>query len=342
MLAGYVGAQIKDQTPDNPGAPIAAKMAGNIDVPFAGVYSTFSKGNFFADAQARLDYYQSEILDQRLDARGYSLTGSMGYRLGLGGDWSLEPAIGGVYSHAEVDPLRSSGNFWTQQGGTPFPVFGTVQVNDVESVLGHASLKLRTSVALNGGRIVAYPFVTASVFHEFAGDTTASVVAPYEQYAGNGGAYYYSGNGTISASRVGTYAQFGAGSSFQFAGTGWLGFARVDYRTGDNIQGITANAGLRYQLNPETGGLKESGSLKDAPQAGYSWTGPYLGAFAGSTSGSTPWSADWVEPDQKDSRFRRLSRWCARGLQLPDGAGRLGRGSRLWLIERPRSEALRR
>ena len=303
VLAGYVGAQIKDQTPDNPGAPIAAKMTGNFDVPFAGVYSTFSKGNFFADAQARLDYYQSEILDQRLDARGYSLTGSMGYRLGLGGEWSLEPAIGGVYSRAEVDPLRSSGNFWTQQGGTPFPVFGSVQVNDVESVLGHASLKLRTSVALNGGQIVAYPFVTAAVFHEFAGDATASVVAANDQYASlPTGAYYYSGSGTISASRVGTYAQFGAGSSFQFAGTGWLGFARVDYRTGDNIQGITANAGLRYQLNPETGGLKDSGSLKDA-QAGYSWTGPYLGAFAGSTSGSTPWSADWVEPDQKTPDF---------------------------------------
>jgi opacity protein-like surface antigen len=304
VLAGYVGAQIKDQTADNPGAPIAAKMTGNFDVPFAGIYSTFSKGNFFADAQARLDYYQSEILDQRLDARGYSLTGSMGYRLGLGGDWSLEPAIGGVYSHAEVDPLRASGNLWTQQGGTAYPVFGTVQVNDVESVLGHASLKLRTSVALNGGQIVAYPFVTASVFHEFASDATASVVAANDQYAlPPSGAYTYQGSGTISASRVGTYAQFGAGSSFQFAGTGWLGFARVDYRVGDNIQGVTANAGLRYQLNPETGGLKDSGSLKDAPQAGYSWTGPYLGAFAGSTSGSTPWSADWIEPAQKTPDF---------------------------------------
>ncbi len=309
VLAGYVGAHIKDRTPDNPAEPVAARMTGNFDVPFAGIYSTFSQGNFFADAQGRLDYYQSDILDQRLDARGYSLTGNIGYRVALGGDWSLEPSIGGVYSHTEVDPLRTSGSLWIQQGGTKtaYPVFGTVQVNDVESALGHASLKLRTSIALNGGQIVAYPFVTASVFHEFAGNVTASVAAANDQYAWSGNSWYtYKGSGTVSASRVGTYGQFGAGSSFQFADTGWLAFARVDFRTGDNIQGVTANAGMRYQLNPGMAGLKDGGSLKDEPEAGHSWTGPYLGAFAGSTWGHTPWSAEWLNPDKLSPDFAGL------------------------------------
>ena len=71
-----------------------------------------------------------------------------------------------------------------------------------------------------------------------------------------------------------------------FANTGWLGFARVDYRTGDNIESLSGTAGLRYQLNPETGGLKEgAGSLKDASPAVHSWTGPYLGVSAGGTCG---------------------------------------------------------
>ena len=34
--------------------------------------------------------------------------------------------------------------------------------------------------------------------------------------------------------------------------TGWLGFVRVDYRNGDNIDGWTGNAGIRYQFTPET------------------------------------------------------------------------------------------
>ena len=33
--------------------------------------------------------------------------------------------------------------------------------------------------------------------------------------------------------------------------TGWLGYARVDYRTGEDIEGWSVNAGLRYQFTPE-------------------------------------------------------------------------------------------
>ncbi len=105
------------------------------------------------------------------------------------------------------------------------------------------------------------------------------------------------GSGTLTASRIGTYGQFGLGSSFMFANTGWLGFARVDYRIGDNIESLSGTAGLRYQLNPETGGLKEGGSLKDASPASRSWTGPYVGVSAGGTAGNTPWTHGDVSVD---------------------------------------------
>src|SRR5208337_4396091 len=88
VLAGYVGTNFHDETP-------GGTLKGNFDVPFAGVYTTFSKGNFFADAQTRFDYYQGNLTDsangignERIDARGYSVTANMGYRLSLGGNWT--------------------------------------------------------------------------------------------------------------------------------------------------------------------------------------------------------------------------------------------------------------
>ncbi len=105
VLAGYVGANAKDVTAGSS----AFSQTGTFDAPSMGVYTAFSKGNFYADAQARLDYIQSESVGQRLDARGYSVSGNVGYRFDLGSNWSLEPSVGGVYSHTSVDPLKLYG-----------------------------------------------------------------------------------------------------------------------------------------------------------------------------------------------------------------------------------------
>ena len=58
---------------------------------------------------------------------------------------------------------------------------------------------------------------------------------------------------------MGTYGQFGLGTAAVLGNTGWLGYARVDYRTGENIEGWNVNAGLRYQFSPEPA----RGSIKD-------------------------------------------------------------------------------
>jgi opacity protein-like surface antigen len=87
-------------------------------------------------------------------------------------------------------------------------------------------------------------------------------------------------------SRVGTYEQYSLGVTYQIIDSGWLGFARVDYRTGENIEGVAGNIGLRYQFNPPpaaaAGGSLKDGSYRFVAQA-YNWTGLYLGGFAGST-----------------------------------------------------------
>ena len=108
-------------------------MKGNFEVPYGGIYATYSKGRFFADVQGRADFYQGDFSGLRLDARGYSLTGNMGYSLAFGDGWSLEPSAGGVYSHTSVDPMQAIGFMATQvmSGGATrvnMPYQGTMQV----------------------------------------------------------------------------------------------------------------------------------------------------------------------------------------------------------------------
>ena len=52
---------------------------------------------------------------------------------------------------------------------------GAVFVDDIESVLGRATIRVGTN--FTSGGVAWQPFVTASVFHEFAGDVTATSVA---------------------------------------------------------------------------------------------------------------------------------------------------------------------
>jgi outer membrane autotransporter protein len=295
LMAGVVGSGFHDQTPGSgngvpPTGTPSGTLNGNFEVPFAGVYSAFSKGNFFADVQGRFDYYQAQLNDpnansiynQRIDARGFSLTANAGYRFDLGSNWNLEPSVGAVFSRAWADQFDVVGSYAGTYGGGGSSYPGAVQINRLDSELGRATVKLGTSVSSDDGRIVAYPFVVASVFHEFAGNATATVSGTGTYPVDWGAA------GSLTTSRIGTYGQLGVGSAFQLADTGWLGYARVDYRTGDNIQGLSVNAGLRYQLNPDG---TTSSSLKDGAAKAYDWTGPYVGASVGSTWGNEAWTA---------------------------------------------------
>ena len=69
-------------------------------------------------------------------------------------------------------------------------------------------------------------------------------------------------NGVVLTTRseggVGTYGQFALGTAAVLGNSGWLGYARTDYRIGDNIDGWSVNTGLRYQFSPE-----RRGSIKD-------------------------------------------------------------------------------
>jgi opacity protein-like surface antigen len=294
ITGGYLQSKFRDASPDG-------SLKGDFQVPFAGLYSAFTRGNLYADVQARADFLQGRLNDpvangifsQRLDARGYSLTGNIGYRLDLPSSWFLEPSVGGVLSRVNVDPFDISG---TAVLGAGYSSPGGVQIRNIESQLGRAGVRFGTSITSPDGLMAAQPFFAASVYHEFA-DGASAVISPY------GGASSW---GVFTTSRVGTYGQFGIGSSFQFLNTGWLGYGRVDYRTGDNLEGVSFNAGARYQFTPAVSleSLKDApGGLKDGPRvpSGYNWTGLYLGDMIGGVRGEEHWryptNGATTEPD---------------------------------------------
>src|SRR5262249_32801954 len=134
VTAGYLAARNRDTTPSGsftnpntfmtPGGPLVAptfftpggSFSESVEVPFVGVYGAYTKGNFFMDAQARWDFYQGSLSDsanglsqQRLDARGFSVTGNVGYHLPLHNNWFIEPSAGVVWSRVSTDPLSVSG-----------------------------------------------------------------------------------------------------------------------------------------------------------------------------------------------------------------------------------------
>jgi Autotransporter beta-domain len=205
------------------------------NVPFVGGYGAITAGNFFADVQVRDDFYQITATNSNvgLSAVGFngnavSVTTSAGYRFNLG-SYFVEPSGGLIWSHLNLNTLAAA-------GGGPFGVpAGVYTFNAVDSTIGRLGVRVGTTV--QNANIVWQPFVTASVWDEFASNATSSFVCTGCTFSLN-----------MSDSRVGTFGQFGAGIAAQVLNTGWLGYARVDYRTGDNITGWDITGGLRYQF----------------------------------------------------------------------------------------------
>jgi opacity protein-like surface antigen len=266
VTAGFLSANTKDVTPassffqpsfgviiDTP----AGTFREESFVPFVGLYTAFTKGNFAFDGQVRWDFYQNSLsdalnglTDQRLDARGFSVTGNAAYNIPLGGNWFMEPSVGAVWSRTEINPLDVAG---ITPPGFTFPISrGTVVVDDIESLLGRLSLSIGTSVQHGGA--IWQPFFTASVYHEFLGDVTARATIGNSDPSLNGAILTLNSSGG-----VGTYAQLALGSAVVLGNSGWLGYGRVDYRKGEDIESWSVNAGLRYQFTP----VANRGSVKD-------------------------------------------------------------------------------
>ena len=297
---GYLGANTRDGTPPglNPGPPT---FHDSLQIPFVGAYAAASYGGFLVDAQVRGDFFESAVSDdnhgllgQHFNARGISLTGNVAYNQSLGNGWFVEPSAGIVWSRTNVDQLNVPGTMVLASGPGPSGVLippWLLTVNDIESTLGRLSVRVGTSVT--SGTVMWQPFASASVFHDFQGEAVGSLTTNFSSI----GVALPTLHSDVSTTSLGTYGQFGVGVAARVVDTGWVGYLRGDYRTGDSIEGWSLNGGVRYQFAPDPAagwqapGIAKAMVYKAPPApAPYNWTGFYIGAYLGADWGKTNWT----------------------------------------------------
>jgi outer membrane autotransporter protein len=270
LTAGYFESRSKDESPGSfetrsfgGGPPLTlfsppGSFQAEVSVPFIGLYAAYTQGNFFIDGQVRQDFYLMNFTDplnglssQSQNARGVSVGGNVGFKVPLPSNWFVEPSAGVMWSLVKVDTINTPGSALFQ-----FLNAGSVSIDDIQSILGRVSLRFGTTFAAAG--VVWQPFVTGSVFHEFADEATAtSKIGGPENAASCAGFPDCPPSGfflnsfrnqtlTTSSSRIGTYSQIGIGTAAVFGTSGWLAFGRADYKAGENMEGFNFNAGLRY------------------------------------------------------------------------------------------------
>jgi opacity protein-like surface antigen len=273
-------------------------FTNSTQIPFAGIYAAATYGGFFIDGLVRWEDYQttlnapsSNLFNQRLDAQGISFSASTGYNWQVPNtNWFIEPSIGVIISRTWVDDF----NYAT--AGTPGKTSfnGTLHVHEIESDIGRAGLRVGTTI--NGGSVIWQPFAAFSVWHEF-GPNIKSDYATCNSTSGVPGCAFRGGipdtiQATSSTTTFGTFEQYSLGISAALAGTGWLGFARVDFRDGPDLQGWSGTGGIRYQFTPGAsvaGVMPLKAPAKAAIVQAVSWTGFYLGGFGGAFLGSAKW-----------------------------------------------------
>src|SRR5262245_27720771 len=250
--AGYLGTtgDIKEGATNAPGFA-SQPFNTQTQAPFVGTYAAATYGGFFIDAMLRYNFYETSLdspginlFDQKIDAHGISIGGSAGYHWSVpNSNWFIEPSAGIVWSRVKVDPLQ----LLASTGQVMRPFTGTAQINDIINTVGRAGLRVGTS--FDYGNMILQPFASVNVYHDFDGDWSAN-------YASCPRCLIINTNdekltALIRGTGVGTYGTYSLGVAGQIKNTGWLGYLRVDYTNGNNIEGWAGSGGIRYQFTPE-------------------------------------------------------------------------------------------
>ncbi len=279
---GVTGGFFETEATSQQGSGIARSQ-----VPFVGVYGALVNGGFFIDAQVAAQFYDVDVSEPSISAQGsmkgtgVGFTSSAGYNFPLGNNYFIEPSVSVIYSKVHLDPLHVTPQVLGQPNADLLVALpSTLTLGDIETLPARAGVRFGTTFDLAG--VSLQPFVTASVWHEFAGNTTANATfVPINPPLRIGAP----GTLNISSTRIGTFGQYSLGVSAGVPGTGWLGYARVDYRNGENIEALSVNGGLRYQFDPPppVAAAPAARMYTKAPVAAPlpAWTGFYIGGFAG-------------------------------------------------------------
>lgn len=291
-MLGYMGATGQDTTSSGAFNPSGGTSSDNLQIPFVGAYGVATKGNLFVDGQLRWLYFQNGVSDpqnglfnQHFDARGTAINADVGYNFTFQNNWFLTPSAGFIWSETTVDSLNSSGTL-VLGTGTALP--GQMSINNIYNAIGRVGVRVGTIV--DTGSMILQPFGSASFFREFAGDPSATFNNSPTAF---NGAFLPADTvkGNLATTGIGNYGQFGLGISGQVKDTGWLGYVRADYSTGDSIQGWSVNGGVRYQFVPDrTQPRITKDPEPEAVSAPYNWTGFRLGATLGADWGYSNWN----------------------------------------------------
>jgi opacity protein-like surface antigen len=257
--------------------------------PFLGSYAVLTKGDFYVDGLIRYDYFQTDlnsptanIFDQKVDAHGWTLAASTGYNYKIpNSKWFVEPSLGVVWSKETIGAINTTSPLAATGFFAAFNYSGTAQPNDIDTFIGRAGVRVGTLIETSN--LVLQPFVAASVWHDFSGDITASYSSCPNCFFVNGLPSALAAH--LSTNNIGTFGQYSLGISGQVLNTGWLGFARVDYRDGPNMNGLSGTGGIRYQFTPGQAPVYPvKAPVYKAPDL-INWAGLYVGAIGGAQYG---------------------------------------------------------
>jgi opacity protein-like surface antigen len=172
-------------------------------------------------------------------------------------------------------------------GAGPQNFKGSAQINDIINTIGRAGLRVGTS--FDYGNMILQPFASVNVYHDFSGDWSANYTSCLNCIT-LAGVLPAQLTASINGTGVGTYGTYSLGVAGQIKNTGWLGYLRVDYTNGSNLEGWTGSGGIRYQFTPEA---PRPAMITKAPVKApvtaaaipVNWTGFYVGGVGGGAFG---------------------------------------------------------
>ncbi|MEL6564658.1 MAG: hypothetical protein AAFQ59_09465, partial [Pseudomonadota bacterium] len=233
----------------------------DFDQTYAGLYATASRGSFFADLQLRFENLDYEVTPTNVDVTngtlddvsdfsttGTTVSGAVGY------SWQI-PSVEGLsfvgsagfsYSDFETDAVTLAG---TDSSGD---TLNSLQLADSSVELGFVSGTLSRSRVLPDEISAINYFGTLTYYNDFADDPTATLTAldPITGLPTGAAA------DDLQLSNLGSYGEISLGVNYiRLLNTGGDGparqlsaAARVDYRSGSNVDSFGITGQLRIQF----------------------------------------------------------------------------------------------
>jgi hypothetical protein len=219
VTGGYVGSTVKFD-----GSVTNAKFDGGS----AGVYATYLNRGFFVDALFMANFLTLNYTNQQFAFSGLAGSHSRlnsygghidtGYRFQMPQGWFVEPQAALQYVTTRFDDATFA--------GTPVGLEG-------DALKGRLGGRVGTTVVSNN--LKWEPSVTASVWHRFTGDNSATI---------SSGGFNLD---LVDTNQVKTYGEVGGALNVFQVGSAWSGFVKGDYRFGENYSGGSVKGGVRAQ-----------------------------------------------------------------------------------------------